>query len=153
MKLQGTTITGSIFGAFPILGGGYLFAADLPFRDGLPLEVEGTNGNLILYYGYVNTLSQTMTLLMLGSLAQVGQAIPIKSIKFVNNTVPAGNVTIPASLFANGIASVEIPGAVVYVSQSTVVDPTTPELGYWTATGGDDIDIEIEFDNSVIGIA
>ena len=152
MKLQGTTITGNIFGAFPVFGGGYKFAVDLPLRDGMPLEVEGTNGNHILRNGYVNVFAWTMHLTLQGSLPQVGQPIPIKSIKFVNNTVPTGSVTIPASLFVNGIASVDVLGAVEYFTQSTIVDPTTPELQYWTGLGGDDIDIEIEFDNDVIGV-
>ena len=82
-----------------------------------------------------------------GSLAQIGQSVPVKSIKFVNNTVPAGSATILQSEFINGNASPFEPNTTFYYNTS-YAEPLT----HWTATGGDEIDIEIEFDNDVIGV-
>lgn len=152
MKLQGTFITSSLLGFFPSFGVGTLLSVALADVDGLPLEVQGTNGNVIFQNGYINTTFMTILVGLKGNLAQAGQPIPLKSIKFVNNTVPAANCTIPASVFSNGTASLDDANVVNYTFPINFADPIQG-LQYFTGLGGDDIDIEIEFDNSVIGIA
>ena len=152
MKLQGTFITGTLYGYYPAFGGGTLLTVGLADVDGLPLEVQGTNGNVIFHNGYINTAFMTIVVGLKGSLAQAGQPIPLKSIKFVNNTVPAANCTIPASVFNNGVISADDANVVNYTFPINFLDPILG-LQYFTETGGDDIDIEIDFDNSVIGIA
>ena len=83
----------------------------------------------------------------LGSLAQAGQPIPVKSIKFVNNTVPAGSITILQSDLNNGVFDPN-GNFIRFDNIPRYIEPLT----HWTGAGGDDIDIEIEFDNDVIGV-
>ena len=119
----------------------------MPDVDGLPLEVEGENGDFIFWNAYVSTGAGQLYLSLKGSLAQIGQPVPVKSIKFVNNTVPAGSGTILQSDFNNGTSSPFEPNTTFYYN-TLGLEPLTN----WTATGGDDINMEIEFDNDVIGV-
>lgn len=146
MKLQGTFITNSYFGILPLFGSRNFGGLPQIDTDGLPLTTEGTNGDSTLHSGYVVSGNGQIYLYFLGSLAQAGQPIPVKSIKFVNNTVPAGSLTMLQSDFNNGAIE---SGFIRFDHAPSYKEPLT----HWTATGGDDIDIEIEFDNSVIGIA
>jgi len=147
MKLQGRFITNSLFGFLPQFGSGIISMVAMPDVDGLPLEVEGTNGDFIFWNGYVSGTAGQIYISLKGSLAQIGQPIPIKSIKFINNTVPAGSATIPASAFPNGIASPFEAGVAFYGSTGFL-----QALTQWTPAGGDDVNMEIEFDNDVIGV-
>ena len=148
MKLQGRFITSSIFGILPQFGSGTINSMPMSDVDGLPLEVEGANGDIIFWNAYVSPTAGQIYLSLKGSLAQVGQLIPVKSIKFVNNTVPAGSGTIIQSdFFGNGTPSPFEANTTFYYNNLGF----TP-LSHWTPAGGDDINMEIEFDNDVIGV-
>ena len=49
MKLQGRFITNTIFGILPQFGSGIINGMPMPDVDGLPLEVEGENGDFIFW--------------------------------------------------------------------------------------------------------
>ena len=147
MKLQGRFITNTIFGILPQFGSGIINGMPMPDVDGLPLEVEGENGDFIFWNAYVSTGAGQLYLSLKGSLAQIGQPVPVKSIKFVNNTVPAGSGTILQSEFVNGTASPFEANTTFYYNTLGFAP-----LSHWTATGGDEINMEIEFDNDVIGV-
>ena len=143
MKLKGSSLTTSYFGVLPVLGGGIVFgSATTPVAaDGLPVNLEGTNGDFVL--NYVILTGVDLTVYINGSLPTVGQQVPFKSISLTNKTNPAqGTITVPAAAF--GLVSTDGTNKLALAA------------GYgfpsYAATGGEDVDYEIEFDNNIIGV-
>ena len=143
MKLKGSTLTTTYFGVVPILGGGIVFGAPTTpaAADGLPVNLEGTNGDFVLNYAILTATS--ITLYFNGSLATVGQQVPFKSVSLTNKTNPAqGTITVPAAAF----------GSVTTDGTNKLALANGYGFPSYATTGGDDVDFEIEFNNNVIGV-
>lgn len=142
MRLKGSTLTTSLFGFLPFLGGGATgFGTTTPaVTDGLPVKLEGTNGDFVFNFAI---LSGACTVYIGGSLAIVGQPVPFKSISFTNKiNTTQGTITVPASAFAlittDGTNKLALAAGYTFPSYSSA--------------GGEDVDFEIEFNNNVIGV-
>lgn len=143
MKLKGSTLTTTYFGVLPVLGGGIVFGSATipPAADGLPVNLEGTNGDFLLNLAILTATN--ITIYMDGSLITVGQPVPFKSISLTNKTNPAqGTITVPAAAF--GLVSTD--------GTNKLALATGYGFPSYSAAGGEDVDYEIEFNNNVIGV-
>ena len=143
MRLKGSSLTTTLFGFLPILGGGSVInnTSTPALADGLPVKLEGTNGDFVFTHAFLT--SSSFRVYASGSLVALGQSVPFKSISLTNQTnTTQGKITVLAAEFGTFLQD----GPNFY-AQATGLD-----FSSYIASGGDDVDYEIEFNNNVIGV-